>query len=67
MNDPVAGRDYYNATTKVEAVRYLKQYYQESALNKIPKFNILGMYHNKMRIELRKRGNDVEEREDYFK
>lgn len=53
----ITGRHYYNAGTKEEAMKFLVQFWPKSALRKIPKRNILGIYHKKMREILEKREN----------
>lgn len=52
---PMTGRDYYSARTKADAILFLKSFWAVSALRKIPKRNLLRMYHDKMREVLRKR------------
>ena len=60
MRYPIAGRDYFNVKTKSAAINFLQRFTEVSKLRKIPKHNIMGMYHEKMGEVLRKRGDYAE-------
>ena len=61
MSNIVAGRDYRKVRTKADAIPFLSRFWSKSALRKIPKRNLLGMYNDKMREVLRKRGGHVKD------